>query len=351
MDKNVSPSIIPDFHALLITPAAMRIHDEHLSAYIDGRLQTEEKAAVEARLKDDAAFEAEYRSLHAVKNVLQARQEKLRVSAPVEARRSVLLSLEQEWKRKATLERISHQSHAQEYQHAAPLPATPQFRRSPMLRNSMLRNSPKIISLMWQRPYTLVAVMAVLVVGWVALRFSLQTRSIPTPASPETVQNSVANAVLNDVPQTVFVKESLQNYRAVRSGQITLQCKTASFEALDKFFHKAGVHYNIVHPKIDAQLLGGVVSEENGKKSAHLVFKHGETLVYMWEIDLDDKTAAHASIHNEAWAALHKGEWLWDTKTDTSMTVVFWEDEKQGHRTLCSVVAALPRTNLQPLFQ
>jgi hypothetical protein len=55
MDKNVSPSIIPDFHALLITPAAMRIHDEHLSAYIDGRLQTEEKAAVEARLKDDAA--------------------------------------------------------------------------------------------------------------------------------------------------------------------------------------------------------------------------------------------------------------------------------------------------------
>lgn len=329
----------------------MRIHDEHLSAYIDGRLQAEEKAALEARLKDDAAFEAEYRSLYAVKNVLKARQEKLRISAPVDARRSVLLSLEQEWTRTATLERISHESHTQERQNANPVRTAPQLSSSPILRSPMIRNTPKIIAVMWQRPYALVAVLAVIVLGWVAVRFSLQTRIAPTPAAQETAQNSVANAVLNDVPQTVFVKESLQNYRAVRSGQITLQCKTGSFEALDKFFHKAGVHYNIVHPKINAQLLGGVVSEENGKKSAHLVFKHGETLVYMWEIDLDDKTAAHASIHNEAWAALHKGEWLWDTKTDTSTTVVFWEDEKQGHRTLCSVVAALPRTNLQPLFQ
>lgn len=324
----------------------MRIHDEHLSAYIDGRLQAEEKTALETRLSEDAAFAEEYRSLLAVKNVLHTRQAQLRMTAPVDARRSVLLCLEQEWMRTAALERISQESHNQERQNVAPVRTAPQLQRSPMLRNT-----PKIISVMWQRPYTLVAVLAVLVLGWVAVRFSLQTRITPIPVVSETTQNSVANTILNDVPQTVFVKESLQNYRAVRSGQITLQCKTASFETLDKFFHKAGVHYNIVHPKINAQLLGGVVSEENGKKSAHLVFKHGETLVYMWEIDLDAKTAEHASIRSDVWAALRKGEWLWDTKTDTSTTVVFWEDEKQGKRTLCSVVAALPRTNLQPLFQ
>lgn len=325
----------------------MRIHDEHLSAYIDGRLQAEEKTALESRLSEDAAFAEEYRSLLAVKNVLHTRQAQLRMTAPVDARRSVLLCLEQEWTRTATLERISHESHTQERQNVLPVRTAPQLQHSPILRSPMLRNTPKIVSVMWQRPYSLVAVLAVLVLGWVAVRFSLQTRLTPAPVSSETAQN----AVLNDVPQTVFVKESLQNYRAVRSGQITLQCKTASFETLDKFFHKAGVHYNIVHPKINAQLLGGVVSEENGKKSAHLVFKHGETLVYMWEIDLDAKTAEHASIRSDAWAALRKGEWLWDTKTDTSTTVVFWEDEKQGKRTLCSVVAALPRTNLQPLFQ
>ena len=124
-----------------------------------------------------------------------------------------------------------------------PVHTAPQLQRSPMLRNT-----PKIVSDV-AASIPLVAALAVLVLGWVAVRFSLQTRITLLPYHPKLPKPAVANAVLNDVPQTVFVKESLQNYRAVRSGQITLQCKTGSFEALDKFFHKAGVHYNIVHPK------------------------------------------------------------------------------------------------------
>lgn len=322
----------------------MRIHDEHLSAYIDGRLQAEEKTAVESRLSEDPAFAEEYRSLLAVKNALRARQAKLRMAAPVEARHSVLLCLEQEWMRTAALERISQENHNQERTNVSPVRTSPLAQRSPLLRRT-----PKIIAVMWQRPYALVAVLAVLVLGWVAVRFSLQSNTSTKPL--EALQNTASSAEPQNAYESVFVKESLQNYRAVRSGQIALQCKTTSFETLDKFFHAKGVHYNIVHPKIDAELLGGVVSEEEGKKSAHLVFKRKDTLLYMWQIDLDDKTLRHAAIRNDAWTLLHKGEWLWDTKTDASTTVVFWEDEKKGHRTLCSVVSALPRTNLQPLFQ
>lgn len=321
----------------------MQTHDEQLSDYIDGRLPAAEKTALENRLRDDAAFAAEYRSLQSVKNVLRSRQDRLRAPAPVDVRHTVLLSLEQEWMRSSTLERISQESHNEKRMNTAQVRTSQQIQRSPIFRTR-----PQIFTLMWQRPYAIVVLLAVLVLGWVAVRFSLQTNNNP---SSETSQNKILSALPQDLYESVFVKESLQNYRAVRSGQITLQCKTASFETLDKFFHEKGVHYNIVHPKINAQLLGGVVSEENGKKSAHLVFKHGETLLYMWEIDLDEKTVRHASIHSEAWALLRKGERLWDTKTDTSTTVVFWEDEKKGHRTLCSVVSALPRTNLQPLFQ
>ncbi|MFY7999031.1 MAG: anti-sigma factor family protein [Candidatus Kapaibacteriota bacterium] len=329
----------------------MHIHDEHLSAYLDGQLVGAEKAALESRLREDAAFAAEYRSLQSVKQLLQTRATTLRGATPANARHYVMVHLEQESFRTETLNRISYDSKRQERgvieESALQTPASPQRHHTA----PKLRQASTIIGFLQKRPALLAAAVGVMILSALGLRLLLQ----PSPTSPvqgDKSQQTSASAPMGTIAyESVFVKESLQNYRAVCTGAITLQYKTNSFEKLDEFFHQNGIQYNIVHPRINAELLGGVVSEEFGKKSAHLVFKHGDTLLYMWEIDVDDKTAKHASMRDEIWALLDKGEWLWDTKTGDSATVVFWEDEKQGKRTLCSVVSALPRTNLQPLFQ
>lgn len=328
----------------------MQIHDEHLSAYIDDRLEATEKAALEERLAEDVALAAEYRSLQTVKNLLQARKNILRGSVPAEARHLVLVSLEQEWYRTATLERITQESKREESGIIDEKALDGKTKNLSPSRTLAAHRTPNPIALFQKRPYLLAAALAAAILSWVGMR--LWTQASSTPKREVTQQkNTLPNTVQNVSSESVFVKESLQNYHAVCSGQITLQYKTNSFDKLDKFFYQHGITYNIVHPKIKAELLGGVVSEENGKKSAHLVFKHNDTLLYMWEIDLDDKTTEHASFHSDIWALLRKGEWIWNTTTSDSTTIVVWEDEKKGKKTLCSVVSALPRTNLQPLFQ
>ncbi len=337
----------------------MQIHNEHLSAFLDEQLPHEEHVAVESRLRDDAALAAEYHAVKAVKTLLGKRALALRGTAPADARHLVLLNIEQEWHRSKTLDRIEQESKRQEAgkiddtafgkhstaahssQGTSPLALV----QHPTKRASSLGSTMNLLSFLPKLPVLLAAALVLMIAGWFGMRLLL----------PHAEQNNRQDSAQAHQQETsykaVFIKESLRNYHAVCEGKITLQYKTNSYEELDKFFHTHGIHYNIVHPKINAELLGGVVSEENGKKSAHLVFKRGDTLLYMWEIDLDETSIRHTSFQEDVWNLLRKGEWLWDTATEDSTTVVFWEDDKQGNRTLCSVVATLPRKELQPLFQ
>lgn len=349
--------------------AAMHIHDEHISAFIDGQLPHQEHLAVEERLRHDETLATEYRSIQTIKSLLNSRTNTLRLTTPADARHTVLVSIEQEWHRTKVLERIEQESKRQasgKIEEAAlqqPLQQQPALSlvsgkasthtlstQHSQQKNTQqsLRSTPKIIGFLQKRPYILAAALVVVIGGWIGLRFLF---SPPSNLEPIATQEAIDTRLAKTKYEGVFIKESLRNYHAVCEGKITLQYKTNSFEELDKFFHANGIHYNIVHPKIKADLLGGVVSEENGKKSAHLVFKHGDTLLYMWEIDLDDNVIRHTSFQDNVWNLLRKGEWLWDTATEDSTTVVFWEDDKHGHRTLCSVVATLPQKELQPLFQ
>lgn len=343
----------------------MQIYDEHISAFLDGQLPHEEHSAVEEYLRNNDTFAAEYHSIQAIKSLLNSRSKTLRLTTPADARHTVLLSIEQESHRTKTLERIEQDSKLQEagkieeaaLQQPLQQPAlslvsgkasthtlSTQHSQQKNTQQS-LRSTPKIIGFLQQRPYMLAAALVVVIGGWLGLRLLF------SPSAPSQLPIAIDTRPAKTKYEAVFIKESLRNYHAVCEGKITLQYKTNSFEELDKFFHANGIHYNIVHPKIKADLLGGVVSEEDGKKSAHLVFKHGDTLLYMWEIDLDDNVIRHTSFQDNVWNLLRKGEWLWDTATEDSTTVVFWEDDKHGHRTLCSVVATLPQKELQPLFQ
>jgi anti-sigma factor RsiW len=333
---------------------AMHIHDEHISAYLDGQLGEDEKTEFERRLADDGDFRAQYRSLHAVKTLLQNRHIRLCKETPPAVRHSVLLALEQESRRLQVLDNIerdsrerAHKNDAISFGATSALPqaagkgAKDSGALKPPFGSPSRRGVLTAVHFLQERPLALVAALACILIGWLSVRLAVQPDA-------STLPRAAAQAGLYS---SVFVEESIQNYQAVSAGKIGLQCKTESFDTLEAFFRRNGIQYHLVLPKINARLLGGVVSEERGAKSAHLVFQHNDRLLYMWEINLDDNAVQHVNIKSEVWSDLHKGEWLWHTEAGAPATVVFWEDRKEGKRTLCSVVASMPRAELQSLFQ
>lgn len=326
-----------------------KFHEEHITAYIDGVLDASMKQEVEQRLSEHHALQAEYHAIRHVKQLLHERKDRLRPSVPADVRHSVLLKLEQEFARTTTLASIQQEDNA-EHQHLRLVQTNTPTNNIYSLPKVGLRSQERASSL-WNKRALLVAAVVVIALGWTVLRMGSR---LNTPS--ETAFSSPHQHTISEVPpptKCTFVNESLQNYNAVVQGKIKLQYATNSFDDLDAFFRKNGVTCHLVRPNIhNAKLLGGVVSEENGKKSAHLVFAHNDTLLYMWEIEETPTTIRHAAITPKGWQLLQTGEWLWDTTTAQGATVVFWEDEtEKAHRTLCAVVAAMPRSELQPLFQ
>ncbi|MDW8219759.1 MAG: hypothetical protein RML40_04445 [Bacteroidota bacterium] len=317
----------------------MHIREEHLSALIDGQLSPEERLLVEQKLREDPAFAAEYRSVLATKMLLRRRASTLRKAIPPDARKAVLLALEQA----AHYDSIMHHIHQSSHQESSSLQEHQPTLSEPKAHiTSASHYALTIIQTLQSRPFVLAAAFGLLILGWLGIQLFISQNHDTSPKVHRSNERTPYHTA-------VFVQESLQNYYAVREGKITLQYRTSSYQDLDQFFRSHGIDYHIVHPRINAQLLGGVVSEERGKKSAHLVFQRGATLLYMWELNIDETLAQHIAFHDSTWQLLHKGEWLWYTGDST--TVVFWEDRDRGLRTLCSVVTSLPRNELQQLFQ
>lgn len=335
--------------------------ESYLSAYLDNALDSDVRQDVEKHLAENTALQHQVHSLRAVKQLLAHRKDNIRPPLPKEVRYNVQIKLEQEIMRSTAIKSIyvEAKNHSVgDNNNIFPLHPAPHLHTVTAQQQTWRRNilNPSVL---WERRTMLVAAVAVLAIGLTLLRIvTLGKFDGTNNYQPQEYSLSGNVKALQELISTsTFASESLQNFRAVTSGKIKLQYATSSFAELDKFFQKQGVTCRLVHPHIaNATLLGGVVSEENGKKSAHLVFSHKvldkEDLLYMWEIEETPSTIRHTTFSPAIWKLLQDGEWLWDTTSTNKATAVFWEDNTDiAHRTLCVVVSALPRTEMQPLFQ
>lgn len=136
--------------------------------------------------------------------------------------------------------------------------------------------------------------------------------------------------------------QSMENYRAVLTGSITPQVTSSDPENVRKLFDGA-TSFPVHVPKMkDCTLVGGVLNTYEGTPLAHVVYRHGEDLVY---------------IYQACWTTVQEGERLmvpvhvmnslretgWYTEAlDDGRTLVLWV---RG-ATLCAVVASVDRDEL-----
>lgn len=145
----------------------------------------------------------------------------------------------------------------------------------------------------------------------------------------------------NQAPASVM-DQSLANYRAVLAGGITPQVVDSLPSRIAGFF--AGkTRFPVVIPHIlHARLVGGVVNDFEGIPLAHLVYAHGNDLVYVYqacwhEVQRGDHLDLPGGVRDEI-----RRTGRYATEGPDGYSMVLWADDS----TLCSAVARMPKEEL-----
>lgn len=141
-----------------------------------------------------------------------------------------------------------------------------------------------------------------------------------------------------------IIAQSIKNYAAVVAGSI--KPKIMSHTADDvKEFLKKDVSFNVsVVPTNGCDWCGGSLSEFDGVKLAHVVYKFGgeKNLLYVSQTDLDEAMKGEKiGLPSDAKAALKKTGWYFEDKPG-KYNLVMWEQK----RTLCTAVSKMDRKKM-----
>jgi len=129
--------------------------------------------------------------------------------------------------------------------------------------------------------------------------------------------------------------QSMENYRAVLAGNITPQVASSEPASVRKLFE--GMTEFPVHvPKLrHCTLIGGVLNAYEGTPLAHVVYRRGETLIYLyqtcWKTVQEGKSLM---VPDPVKESLHKTGWYTESLGD-GQTVALWV--RGG--TLCAAIA------------
>lgn len=134
------------------------------------------------------------------------------------------------------------------------------------------------------------------------------------------------------------IRQSMSNYKAVVSGQISPQVTSDRADMVSSFF-TGKTEFPVLVPKLKrCSLIGGVLNEFAGVKLGHVVYKLNSEVVYMYQACWNEvQSGKRIHLPAEARAELERTGWYSATQPD-GYSIVLWT---KG-RTLCSAVAHMP---------
>ncbi len=288
--------------------------EEYLAAMADGEyIDPKVKQELESRLESNPELSAALHIQTAMKSMLHDKQEALNIQAPADLRASIMSGIR-----------------AQQQQ-------MPRQAKGASFLESFWNALDPIVSVLNPK-YAIPAFSVIMMAGYVYLSDNTQTgnASVPTASMLQVVHTGENN----------ICTQAYSTFHAYADGTLQLQKLSSSQEELSRFFAKNGVQYPVHYPKIDAELIGGVVSQEKGTKFAHFIYKVGDHIIYAYEVPegmVDNQTL---SVNPRAMEIVNKADWYWEKENGTSNTMVLW---KVGPN-LCVMVTDLRTEQLSALL-
>lgn len=288
--------------------------EEYLAAMADGEfIDPTVKQELESRLESDPELSAALHIQTAMKSMLHEKQEALHIQAPSDLRASIMSGIR-----------------AQQQQ----MPR--QIKGSSILESFWDALDP-IVSVLSPK-YAIPALSVILMAGSV---YVSDNSGIDNPSTPNASMLQVVHTGDNNICNKAY-----STFHSYADGSLKLQKLSSNQEDLSRFFAENGVKYQVHYPKIDAELIGGVVSQEKGTKFAHFIYKVGDHIIYAYEVPeglVDNQTL---SVNPRAMEIVNKADWYWEKENGASNTMVLW---KVGPN-LCVMVSDLRTEQLSALL-
>lgn len=176
-----------------------------------------------------------------------------------------------------------------------------------------------------------------LAAGIVAVVFFFVVSSRTDPSYQMT-----AHTASNDI-----IHLSFANFALAQSGQMQPAMVTVAPESVGDFFEKSNLQFGVHIPKFKAcEWCGGSASEGSGVKQAHLLYKVGKDLVYVFEVSDDDALyGTQVSLPLAAKRALAQSGWYTDPD-HPDCNVVLWKTDEA----VCVAVSSMKKAQLLALL-
>jgi hypothetical protein len=151
-----------------------------------------------------------------------------------------------------------------------------------------------------------------------------------------------AHTASNDI-----INLSFANFALLQSGKMQPTMMTAIPESVDSFFHKSNLQFDVHFPKLKTcEWCGGSASECSGVKQAHLLYKAGRELIYVFEVSDDDALyGTQVSLPLAAKRALTQSGWYTDPD-HPDCNVVLWKTDEA----VCVAVSTMKKAQLLALL-
>lgn len=337
------------------------VMEELISSYLDGEpIGEAHKAQFQELMAHDAAFGETYRAVEFARTALRSSRSAVRTATPVDVRASILASLRNaaaadndtqeetlptaQNSSKETQQPVPNAPLDAQQSAAFPPPApvalpvtakqnTAAPKYAEQERRQQRPASGRVFGLP-SRFWLAAATVAAATLGYFAVYNSPEPRSaVPDLAYVRPVD-------LN------YKTQSYANFAAVKQGKVSFHKETSSYGELTAFFRQHGVEYDLIAPEMPARLLGGVISEHDGHKMAHLVFSYHDTLIYMFQAPREAFSQHTVEVENEVLYIVDQGAWYWEDNIGKG-TLAIWEKGA----TVCAIVADMTPESLQTLLQ
>ncbi len=139
--------------------------------------------------------------------------------------------------------------------------------------------------------------------------------------------------------------QAVNNFHDVTRGKIAVQLSSSEPSAV-KAFLKDKVNFSVdVHHLRNAELIGAAYSEYRGVKIAHVIYKSGEHVIYVYQTGMKEiGNGSGLCARREIQDAIARKSFFMDSITTPPhhCSTVVWEERG----TLCSAVSTLPRNEM-----
>ncbi|HET7153515.1 MAG TPA: hypothetical protein VFJ29_07085, partial [Candidatus Kapabacteria bacterium] len=148
---------------------------------------------------------------------------------------------------------------------------------------------------------------------------------------------------------TAFISGDIGAYDKLVSGREPIQIETSDETTLKMFFAAHGISYDVEIPHFEkASIVGGIVNFAGKVPIAHVVYKFGNHMMCMCELQMSDMSATnHLGISDSAHNCLTRGSIYWYCDGAQKHSVGLWKYKN----TFCSVTSDCKPEELAAVFQ